>query len=75
MLARKGRELSVSTVGRIIEGALEAGAIRPASFCEGRVKPKRRRRFAKMGAALEVRRQGHQDPGNWCNALQRAWTT
>ena len=47
MLARKGRDLSVSTVGRIIERALEAGAIRPASFCEGRVKPKRRRRFAK----------------------------
>ena len=47
VLARKGRELSVSTVGRIIERALEAGAIRPASFCEGRVKPKRRRRFAK----------------------------
>ena len=47
VLARKGRELSVSAVGRIIERALAAGAIRPASFCEGRVKPKRRRRFAK----------------------------
>ena len=47
MLARKGRRLSVSTVGRIIERALAAGAIRRASFCEGRVKPKRRRRFAK----------------------------
>ena len=47
MLARKGRRLSVSTVGRIIERALKAGAIRPASFCEGSVKPKRRRRFAK----------------------------
>ena len=47
MLARKGRRLSVSTVGRILERALAAGAIRPASFCEGRVKPKRRRRFAK----------------------------
>ncbi len=47
VLARKGRELSVSTVGRIIERALKAGAIRPASFCEGRVKPKRRCRFAK----------------------------
>ena len=32
VLARKGRELSVSTVGRIIERALKAGAIRPASF-------------------------------------------
>lgn len=47
VLARKGRELSVSTVGRIIERALEASAIRPASFREGRVKPKRPRRFAK----------------------------
>ncbi len=47
MLARRGLELSVSTVGRIIERALAAGAIRRASFCEGRVKPKRRRRFAK----------------------------
>ena len=47
MLARKGRHLSVSTVGRIIERALAAGAIRRASFCEGRVRPKRRRRFAK----------------------------
>ena len=36
MLARKGLERSVSTVGRIIEGALAAGAIRRASFCEGR---------------------------------------
>ena len=34
MLARKERHLSVSTVGRI----LAASAIRPASFCEGRVK-------------------------------------
>ena len=47
MLARKGRHLSVSTVGRIIERAPAAGAIRRASFCEGRVKPKRRRSFAK----------------------------
>ena len=31
----------------ILERALAAGAIRRASFCEGRVKPKRRRRFAK----------------------------
>ena len=45
--ARKGGHLSVSTVGRIIERALAAGAIRRASFCEGRVKPKRRRSFAK----------------------------
>ena len=37
----------MSTVGRILERALAAGAIRRASFCEGRIKPKRRRRFAK----------------------------
>ena len=47
MLARKGFQLSVSTVGRILSRALAAGAIRPASFCEGRLKPKRRRTFAK----------------------------
>ena len=47
MLARKGRHLSVSTVGRIIERAIQIGAIRRASFCEGRAKPKRRRTFAK----------------------------
>ena len=47
MLARKGRLLSVSTVGRILERALAAGAIRRASFCEGRAKPRRRRSFAK----------------------------
>ena len=47
MLARKGFKLSVSTVGRILSRALASGAIRPASFCEGRVRPKRRRRFAK----------------------------
>ena len=47
MLRRRGVQLSVSTVGRILERALAAGAISRASFCEGRVKPKRRRRFAK----------------------------
>ena len=65
MLARKGGHLSVSTVGRIIERALAAGAIRPASFCEGRVKPKRRaasrrRRLRGVGDAVEVRLQGPQ---------------
>ena len=47
MLARKGRRLSVSTVGRALDRAIKAGAIRRASFGEGRAKPKRRRRFAK----------------------------
>ena len=40
----------MSTVGRIIERALAVGAIHRASFCEGRVKPKRRRRFGKWAA-------------------------
>ena len=47
MLQRNGLVLSVSTVGRILERALAAGAICRASVCEGRLKPKRRRTFAK----------------------------
>ena len=78
MLARKGGHLSVSTVGRIIERALAAGAIRPASFCEGRVKPKRRRSFPKAPLPRRWRRGGSTAPrpagrGNSCNALQRAY--
>ncbi len=74
MLARKGGHLSVSTVGRIIERALAAGAIRPASFREGRVKPKRRRSFPKAPLARRWRRGGSTAPrpagrGNSCNAL------
>ena len=45
MLARDGLALSVSTVGRILSRAIADGRIKPASFCEGRAKPKRRRRF------------------------------
>ncbi len=45
MLARDGLALSVSTVGRILSKAIADGRIKPASFCEGRAKPKRRRRF------------------------------
>ena len=45
MLARDGVRLSVSTVGRIVSKAIADGRIKPASFCEGRTKPKRRRRF------------------------------
>ena len=47
MPAREGVHPGVSTVGRILGRALAAGAIRPASFREGRAKPKRRRVFAK----------------------------
>ncbi len=45
MPARDGLTLSVSTVGRILSKAIADGRINPASFCEGRAKPKRRRRF------------------------------
>ena len=45
MLARNGLALSVSTVGRILSKAIADGRIRPASFCEGRTQPKRRRSF------------------------------
>ena len=47
MLAGKGFKLSASTVGRILSRALASGAVPHVSFCEGRAKPKRRRRFAK----------------------------
>ena len=51
VLVRRGVvHLSVSAVGRILGRALEAGAIAPASVCEGRLKPKRRRSFAKAWA-------------------------
>ncbi len=45
MLARDGLALSVSTVGRILSRAIADGRIKPASLCEGRTKPKRRRSF------------------------------
>ena len=45
MLDRTGVRLSVSTVGRIIGKAVADRRIQPASFREGRVKPKRRRSF------------------------------
>ena len=37
--------LSVSAIGRILSRAIAAGAVPLASIREGRVKPKRRRRF------------------------------
>ena len=45
MLERKGLRLSVSTVGRILSRAIAAGVVPLASICEGRIKPRRRRRF------------------------------
>ena len=46
MLRRGGFALSASTVGRIIQRALAAGRIGPASLCEGRVRRKRKREFS-----------------------------
>ena len=47
MLDRRGVNLSVSTVGRIVEKAIAYGRVRPASLCEGRPGSKRRRCFNK----------------------------
>ena len=45
MLTRKNRHLSVSTVGRILSRATAIGHVPRASACEGRLKPRRRRKF------------------------------
>ena len=45
MLERKGRRLSVSTVGRILSRAIADGRVPRASVCEGRLRPRRRRKF------------------------------
>ena len=45
MLERKGLLLSVSTVGRILSRAIASGCVPRASACEGRLEPKRRRKF------------------------------
>ena len=45
MLERKGRRLSVSTVGRILSRAIAVGHVPRASVCEGRLRPRRRRKF------------------------------
>ena len=45
LLERKGLRLSVSTVGRILSRAIASGRVPRASACEGRLKPKRRRKF------------------------------
>ena len=45
MLERKGLRLSVSAVGRILSRAIAVGHVPRASACEGRLEPKRRRRF------------------------------
>ena len=45
MLERKGLLLSVSTVGRILSRAIASGRVPRASACEGRLEPRRRRKF------------------------------
>ncbi len=45
MLAGDGLALSVSTVGRILSRAIADLPLKPASLCEGRPRPKRRRSF------------------------------
>ena len=45
MLERKGLRLSVSTVGRILSRAIASGRVPRASACEGRLEPRRRRKF------------------------------
>ena len=75
MLDRTGVRLSVSTVGRIIGKAVADGRVRPASFCEGRVKPRRRRTFDGAWARRWKYGDKAQGPGEMVNALQCAWTT
>ena len=73
MLARKGGHLSVSTVGRIIERALAAGAIRPdrtgrprrsaTGFSPRAGQAQAAAQLREVGEALAVRLQGPQAGG------------
>ena len=63
MLDRRGVGLSVSTVGRILAKAVADGRARPASFCEGRAKPKRRRDFDGAWARRWKYGDGAKAPG------------
>ncbi|MCY3812886.1 MAG: hypothetical protein OXH15_13910 [Gammaproteobacteria bacterium] len=60
VLARKGRHLSVSTVGRIIERAIEAGDP-PGVLLRRPRETQAAAPLRQMGAALEVRCQGPRD--------------
>ncbi len=53
MLVKDGVRLSVYTVRRILSKAIAKGRIKPAAFCEGRLKPKRRRPL--IGASAQRR--------------------
>ena len=46
LLAREGRTLGASTVGRILAKGARLGRVRPCAFCRGRTRTKRRRDFA-----------------------------
>ena len=72
MLDRTGVRLSVSTVGRILGKADADGRVRPASFCEGRIKPRRRRSFDAAWAQRWKYGDKAQGPGEMVNALQCA---
>jgi len=45
LLAREGRSLGASTVGRILARGVALGRVRPCAVCRGRVAAKRRRDF------------------------------
>ena len=46
LLAREGRRLSDSTVGRILAKGVAPGRVRPCAFCRARVRPRQRRDFS-----------------------------
>ena len=50
LLAREGRLLGASTVGRILARGVELGRIRPCIHCRGRLRPRRRRDFSESWA-------------------------
>ena len=56
---RPERALSASTVGRILAKGVADGRVRPCSFCEGRVKARRRRDFGDSHAERWTRDDWH----------------
>ena len=45
LLAREGRALSESTVGRLLAKGVALNGVRPCAWCRGRTRPKHRRNF------------------------------
>lgn len=64
----KGRRPSVSAVGRVVERRPPAGAIRPASFCEGRAELRCRRDFANWAKRWKYGAEARKE-GNWCRSI------